>query len=94
MSANDLREVSFREEAQRRSRPVVEIGRLSDELLSRRIDKANVHEGSDDGVTQVLGRQALELVIEGQGVHEDRSRHVAGIGWHASIRRVVDFLSE
>ena len=93
-AADDLREVRFRQEAHRRARPVVEIGRLGDELLPRLLDEAQLRRRTQHRPAQLLGRQPLKRFVERQGVHEDGAGHVGGVGRQAAVVLRVDLLRQ
>ena len=50
--------------------------------------------GADNGVSQLLGRQAFERFVEGEGVQEDGAGDVGCIRRQATMMFGVDFLSQ
>ena len=91
---DDLAQVRFDQEAQRRGGPVVQIGGLGDELLASFLDEADVQYRSEHGVAQVVGGQALERFVERQRVHEDRPRRVLGVRRQTAVVGGVDLLGQ
>ena len=94
LATNDLAQIGLSEKAHRRAGAVVQIGRLGDKLLARLLDKTDVRCGTQDRITQLLGRNPLERIIEGQGVNEDGAGNVDRIGRQAAVMAGVDLLCQ
>ena len=87
-------QVGLGQEPHRRRGPVVEVGRLGGEPLARLVDEAGVDRRPRGGVPQLLGRQSLQRVVEGQRVHEDGPRDVNRVGRQALMLPGVDLFGQ
>lgn len=89
-----LRQVRFSQKPQWHIRPVVEVGRISDEALARIVYEANIGAGRHYRIPQLFGRQAAQHVVEGERVKQHAARNVRAIGRHAFVMLQIEFLSQ
>ena len=94
LPADDLGEVGLRKKPHRRTGPIVQIGRLEDELLPRLLDETEVGCRPDHRIAQVFRRQTLQRLVEGQRVDEDGARDVSGVGRQAAMVLRVEILRQ
>ena len=92
--ADDLVQVGLGQKAQRGPGPVVQVGRVLDELLSRVVDEAHLQVRGQHGVAQLLGGGALQLLVEGEGVPQDGAGHEGGVGRQAGVVLGVELLGQ
>ena len=94
LAPDDLTQIGLGEKAHRRAGPVVEVGGLGDELLARFLDEGDVHRGTKERITQSLGREPLERIVEGQRVQKDGAGRVDYVGRQAAVMLGVDLLGQ
>ena len=91
---DDLAQIGFGEKAHRRAGAVVEISGLGDELLTRLFDEGDVSRGAKEGIPQLLRREALERIVEGECVQEDGAGNVDRVGRQAAVILGIDLLGQ
>ena len=94
LAPDDLAQIGLGEKAHRCAGAVVEISGLGDELLARLFDEGDVRRGAKEGIPQLLGREALERIVEGQCVQEDGPGNVNRVGRQAAVILGIDLLGQ
>ena len=94
LTADDLAQVGFGEKAHRRTGAVVKIGRFGDELPARILDKADVHPGAKDRITQPLRRNPLQGLVKGQRVHEHGASDIGRVRRQVAVLPGIDLLRQ
>ena len=94
LATDDLGQVGFNEKPHRGARPVVEIGRLGEELLTSLLNETDVGRRPEHRIAQLLRRHPLERLVEREGVHEDGARNVSGVGRQAAVVLGVEILRQ
>src|ERR1700722_14515556 len=67
---------------------------MGDEALPSSLGKADVNERANHGVAQVLGCQALQLIVKGEAVHQHRPSNIRRVGGQPTIMFFIELLRE